>query len=160
MNWLDILLLLPLLIGLVRGLMHGFISEIITFLVVILGVLGARIAAPPFSAWMLLQFAWPQGVCDVVAYVLVFLGIAIILSILARLLTKLMKAIHLSWANRLFGGVFGIVKYGVLVLLVVFVIHKTDEAFHYLDESPVVQTSVVYPQMVKATDVVLSFSWK
>lgn len=149
MNWLDVILLLPLLVGLVRGLMRGLISEIIAIVVVILGVIGARFAAPPFSAWLLAQFAWPQGVCDVVAYTLVFLAIAIILSILARFLTKLLRKIHLGWANRLFGGLFGMAKYGILVLVAVFIMDKTNEAFHYLDKSPVVQSSVVYPQMVK-----------
>ncbi len=160
MNWLDVLLVLPLLIGLVRGLMRGFISEIIAIVVVILGVLGARFGAPSFSEWLLHQFTWPQGVCDVVAYTLIFLAIAILLSIMAKGLTRFMRAIHLGWANRLFGGVFGICKYGVLVLLVVFVTDKTNEAFHYMDDAPVVNTSVVYPQMVKATHAILSFTGK
>lgn len=160
MNWLDILLVLPLVVGLVRGLMRGFISEIIAIVVVILGVLGARLAAPTCSAWFMQQFAWPQGVCDIVAYTLVFLAIAVILSVIARLLTKFLRAIHLGWANRLLGGVFGICKYGIIVLLAVFILDKTNEAFNYLDEAPVVKTSVVYPQMVQATHVLLSFSGK
>jgi membrane protein required for colicin V production len=160
MNWLDILLVLPLVVGLVRGLMRGFISEVIAIVVVILGVLGARLAAPTCSAWCLQQFAWPQGVCDVVAYTLVFLAIAVILSVIARLLTKFLRAIHLGWANRLLGGAFGICKYGIIVLLAVFILDKTNEAFHYLDEAPVVKTSVVYPQMVQATHALLSFSGK
>ena len=160
MNWLDILLVLPLVFGLVRGLMRGFISEIIAIVVVILGVLGARYGASTFSAWLLCQFAWPQGVCDVVAYTLLFLGIAIVLSVLARLLTKFMRAIHLGWANRLFGGLFGMVKYGLIVLVVVFVMDKTNDAFQWQDESPVVNTSVVYPHMLKATHALLSFAGK
>lgn len=154
MNWLDVLILLPLLVGLVRGLMRGLISEIIAIVVVILGVLGSRFAAPPFSAWLLKQFAWPEGVCDVVAYVLLFLVIAIILSILARLLTKFLRAIHLGWANRLLGGLFGLCKYGILVLIAVFVMDKTNEAFHWLDKSPVVQSSVMYPKLVKACAII------
>ena len=138
--------------------MRGLISEIIAIVVVILGVLGAKLWAPPFSKWLLTQFAWPQGVCDVVAYTLLFLGIAIVLSILARLLTKFMRAIHLGWANRLLGGLFGMAKYGLLVLVAVFVMDKTNEAFHWLDEAPVVKSSVVYPPMVKATHALLSFS--
>ena len=160
MNWLDVLLLLPMLFGLVRGLMRGFISEIIAIVVVILGVLGARIWGAQLSAWLLAQFAWPQGVCDAVAYTLLFLAIAVILSILARLLNKLMKAINLGWANRLAGGVFGLAKYGIVVLVAVFALNKTNESFHYLDDAPVVQTSVVYPQLVKATDAILSLSWQ
>ena len=148
MNWLDILLLLPLLVGLVRGIMRGLISEVIAIVVVILGVIGAKLWAPPFSQWLLKQFAWQPSVCDIVAYVLLFLAIAIVLSILAKLLTKLMKAIHLGWANRIFGGIFGIAKFGILVLIVVFVMDKTNRSFHWLDESPVVKSSVIYPKMV------------
>jgi len=157
-NWLDILLVLPLVVGLVRGLMRGFISEIIALVVVILGVLGAKLWAKPFSAWLLAQFAWPQGVCDVVAYTLVFLGIAIVLSIIARILNKFLRAINLGWANRLIGGVFGLCKYGLLVLIAVFVMDRTNESFHWIDNAPIVRTSIVYPQMVQATHALLSFS--
>ena len=157
-NWLDVLLVLPLLFGLVRGLMRGFISEIIAIVVVILGVLGAKIWASAFSAWMLSQFAWPQGVCDIVAYALLFLGIAIVLSLIAKLLQKFLRAIHLGWANRLLGGVFGVCKYGLLVLFAVFIMDKTNESLHWADEAPIVKSSIVYPQMVKATHALLSLS--
>ena len=157
-NWLDILLILPLVVGLVRGLMRGLISEIIAIVVVILGVLGARFGAPTFSAWLLTQFAWPQGVCDVIAYTLLFLGIAIVLAILARLLTKFMKAIHLGWANRLAGGLFGVAKYGLIILVIVFVMDRTNDAFHWLDGAQVVKDSVIYPLFVKATHALLSFA--
>ena len=149
MNWLDVLLLLPLLVGLVRGIMRGLISEIIAILVVILGVLGARFWGHAFSRWLLIQFAWPQGVCNVVAYTLLFLGIAVVLTIIARGLTKFMRAIHLSWANRIFGGLFGMAKYGILVLVVVFAMDQTNQAYHWIDDSPVVKTSIVYHKMVK-----------
>lgn len=131
--------------------MRGLVSEIIAIAVVILGVLGSRIWAQSFSAWLLQQFAWPAEVCDVVAYILIFLTIAIVLSILAKLLHKFLRAIHLGWANRLLGGAFGLCKYGIIVLIVVFAMDKTNEHYHWLDNSPVVKTSVVYPQMVKMT---------
>ena len=160
MNWLDVLLVLPLIFGLIRGLMRGLISEIIAIVVVILGVLGARFGAPAFSGWLLSQFAWPQGVCDVVAYILLFLAIAIVLAIVAKLLNKFMKAIHLGWANRLAGGLFGTAKYALIVLVVVFAMDRTNDALHWLDDAPVVNESIVYPYMVHATDALLSFAGK
>jgi len=158
MNWLDVLIVLPILVGLVRGLMRGFISEIIAFVVVILGVLGARLIAPPFSAGLLALFDWPEPVCDVVAYTLVFLLIAIGLAIAAKLLNKFLKAIHLGWANRTAGALVGMLKYGLIVLVVVFVMDRTNDSFHYLDDAEVVQTSFFYPKFVKITDAILSFS--
>ena len=156
MNWLDVLILLPLLVGLVRGLMRGLISEVIAFAVVILGVLGAHFAAPAASAWLLTQFAWPKGACDVIAYIVTFLSIAIVLSIAARLLTKFLRAIHLGWANRLFGALFGMCKFAILVMVVIFVMDKTNESFHWQEKSPVIKTSLVYPYALKATHAVLS----
>lgn len=158
MNWLDVLIVLPVLVGLVRGLMRGFVSEIIAFVVVILGALVARLVAPGVSQWLACQFAWPQGTCDVVAYVVVFLAVAVVLSLLAKALNKLLKAIHLGWANTLLGGVFGMCKYGLIVLIAVFIMSRTNDAYHYLDEAEVVQTSVLYPKVVKATHVLLSVS--
>lgn len=160
MNWLDVILVLPLIVGLVRGLIHGLISEIIAIVVMVLGVVGAKLWAAPFSAFLLAQFAWPKGVCDVVAYTLLFLAIAVVLSILARWIYKLIRAIHLGWANRILGGAFGLAKYGLLVLIAVFILDRTNDSLHYLDEAPVVKTSVVYPQMVKLTHALLSFSGK
>ena len=61
-NWLDVILLLPLLVGLVRGLMRGLVSEIIAILAVILGVLTARLWASRFSEWLCCQFQWPVHV--------------------------------------------------------------------------------------------------
>ncbi|MCR5049669.1 MAG: CvpA family protein [Paludibacteraceae bacterium] len=160
MNWLDVLLLLPLLVGLVRGLMRGLISEIIAILVLIFGVLGARYTGPEFSRWLLHQFAWPQAVCDVVAYTLIFLGIAIVLTIIARGLTKFIRAIHLSWANRVFGGIIGLIKYGLAVLIVIFIMDRTNQAYHWLDDWPVARTSVVYHKMVKIERVLVQKAMK
>ena len=150
MNWFDVLLLLPLLVGLVRGLMRGLVSEVIAIVVVVLGVLGAHLAAPSFSAWLVKQFHWTAEVSDITAYVLIFLTIAILLSILAKLLSKLLKAIHLGWANRLLGGLFGVCKFAMLVLIAVFVMEKTNKSFHWMDKAKVVKTSVVYPYAVEA----------
>ena len=150
LNWLDILILVPLLVGLVRGLMRGFVSEVIGLAVVILGVLGSRMFAPPFSAWLLKQFAWKAEVCDIVAYILVFLAIGIVLSMIGALLSKLLKAIHLGWLNRLLGSVVGLAKLAIVVLLAVFVMERTNRQFHWMDKSEVVQTSKVYPYCVQA----------
>lgn len=129
--------------------MRGLVSEVIAIVVVVLGALGSRMLAPSFAAWLLRQFAWPDEVCDVVAYVLIFLAIAIALSVLAKILHRFLQAIHLGWANRLLGGLFGACKYGIIVLIIVFAMDRTNAHYHWLDKSPVVKTSVVYPQAVK-----------
>lgn len=158
MNWLDILIILPFIFFITKGVIRGFVSEIIAFVVVIFGALLARLVAPPISRGLQSAFAWPAGVCDVGAYVIIFISVAIGLAILAKVLKIAMKAIHLAWADRVLGGVIGAFKGFLLVVLIVFILDRTNDEFHYLDNAPVVQESVLYPIMVDVTDGVLSFS--
>ena len=125
MNWLDVLIILPLLFGLVRGLMRGLVSEVIAIAVVILGALGSRMWASQFSAWLLRQFAWPTEVCDVVAYILLFLAIAIFLSILAKLLLLINTAYTSPTINcikiiKLFNKKIGLLLFFIYYFISIF----------------------------------------
>lgn len=131
-SWLDIVLLLPLLIGLVKGLIKGVIAELMAIVAILLGILGARLWGGGFAAWMLHQFAWPQAVCNAVAYTLLFIVIALLTNLLARLLSRLMKAIHLGALNRIAGGLFGIAKWAIVVLALVFCLGQLDRNFHFI----------------------------
>lgn len=156
MTWLDIVILLPLLIGLVRGTMKGLITEIIAIAAVILGFIGAKIWGKVFSAWLLNQFTWPQPVCDAIAYALLFLGIAVALNIVGRLLSKLLKAIKLAWVNRLLGATFGVIKWGLIVLAIVFCVNKLDEQFKFL-QPELKKQSIIYSEAVKLADQALDY---
>ena len=156
MTWLDVVILLPLLIGLVRGFMKGLITEIIAILAVVLGFIGAKLWGQAFSAWILTQFTWPQAVCDAVAYALLFLGITIALNIVGRLISKLLKAIHLGWINRLLGALFGTVKWALVVLALVFCINKLDTQFSFL-QPELKSSSLLYETAVKYADKALDY---
>ena len=145
MSWLDIIILLPLLIGLVRGLMKGLVIEITSIVAIILGIVGSRLWGAMFATWLLNQFAWPESVCVVLAYALLFLGISILLHLVAKLLTKLFKKVSLGWLNRLLGGLFGTLKWGMIVLVMVLCIHQLDKQFEFIQKD-LKQQSVVYMQ--------------
>ena len=155
MTWLDIVILLPLLVGLVRGLMKGLITELIAIAAVVLGFVGARLWGDVFSQWIVEQFTWPQPICDAVAYALLFVGIALVLNIVGRIISKLIKAIHLGFINRLLGGLFGAAKWAIVVVVLVFCVHSLDQRFHFLKKEIIAQ-SVVYPKAVEFATFVLS----
>jgi membrane protein required for colicin V production len=81
----------------------------------------------------------------VLAYALLFLGISILLHLVAKLLTKLFKKVSLGWLNRLLGGLFGIIKWGIIVLAIVLCIHQLDKQFNFIQKD-LKQKSVVYMQ--------------
>lgn len=143
MSWLDIIILLPLLLGLVRGIMRGLINELTAIAAIVVGMIGTKLWGAAFSAWLIQQFAWPEAVCSVVAYALLFLGITLALNLVARLITKLFKAAQLGWINRILGGLFGTAKWAVIVLVIVLCVHRLDDQFHFFEEE-LKQQSIVY----------------
>jgi membrane protein required for colicin V production len=145
MSWLDIVILLPLLIGLVRGLMKGLVIEIASIVAIVLGYVGSRLWGAVFAAWLIKQFSWPETVCMVVAYALLFISISIILHILARLLSKLFQKVSLGWLNRLLGGVFGVLKWAIIILTLVLCLHRLDEQFQFIQED-LKEQSIIYMQ--------------
>lgn len=155
MNWIDALIFLALGFGIVRGLMKGLVTELIAILAVVLGVVGARLWGHQFSHWCMAQFTWPEAVCDVVAYVLLFLAITVVCNIVGKLLSRLLKAIHLGWANRLLGAVFGCAKWAVVVLVLVFLMDTLDQHFHIL-KTEVKNSSITYKPAVNTAHACLS----
>lgn len=151
MTWIDILILLPLLIGLIRGLMRGLVVELTAIVAIILGFVGAHLWGANLAVWFTLQFTWPEAVCSVVAYALLFLGITILLNIAAKLLSKLFKAIYLGWLNRLFGALFGLTKWAAIVLFIVLCIHRLDQQFHFFNEE-LKQQSTIYNQITPLSE--------
>ena len=143
MSWLDILILLPLLIGLVRGLMKGLIVEVVSIAAIVLGFLGAKWWSAGFASWLMQQFEWNETACIVVAYALLFAGIALGLNIVARLLSKLFQKIQLGWINRLLGGVFGTAKWGIVIVALVLCVHNLDKQFQFI-QPELREKSVVY----------------
>ena len=143
MSWLDILILLPLLIGLVRGLMKGLIVEVVSIAAIVLGFLGAKWWSAGFASWLMQQFEWNETACIVVAYALIFAGIALGLNIIARLLSKLFQKIQLGWINRLLGGVFGTAKWGIVIVALVLCVHNLDKQFQFI-QPELREKSVVY----------------
>ena len=143
MTWLDILILLPLLIGLIRGLMKGLIVEVTSIVAIILGFLGAKLWSATFASWLIQQFEWSETACIVVAYALLFAGIALALNLVARLLSKLFQKIQLGWLNRLLGGIFGTAKWGIVIVALVLCVHNMDKQFQFI-QPELKEKSVVY----------------
>ena len=154
---LDIFIVIPLLWGLIRGVVKGFITEMMAILAIILGIVGARAWGLMLATWITQQTNWTLPVCQAVAYIVLFLGITIALSLLATILSKLFKAIHLDGINRILGGLFGLLKWGLLIMVVVFCVHLLDMQFHFLSGN-LVENSRLYPLFVEWSSALFSSS--
>jgi len=114
MNGLDFVVIgilsFSMLLGLWRGLLYEVLSLLGWPIAIILSKLSAASVAP------LIPLA-QEEMRVMAAYALVFIAALIVWGIVARLIAKMLKAIGSDWADRAMGGLFGVMR-GVLVVLV------------------------------------------
>ncbi len=122
MSVLDIILGALLLFGLVRGFMKGLFVEVASLLALVAGVYGA-IHFSNFAADLLQsRFDWSEKTINITAFAITFVIIVLAISLAGKALTKIADFAALGIINKLLGGVFGALKIGLIlsVLLIVY----------------------------------------
>lgn len=143
MATLDIILLIPLVYGLIRGFFRGFFKEVASLVGVILGIFAAKWFGLDFAAFLQTQFGWSLQVAQPAAYILLFLVVAIALNIVAWLFGKLLSAASLGWANKLAGGLFGLLKFALVMSLLLNCFARINDVTHWTD-AETLERSVLY----------------
>lgn len=150
MSYIDIIIALPIIYGIIRGLMRGVVTEVLAIVGIILGIVVARIYAGEAAVWLQQISSWDINLLKPIASFSIFIIVALICKLLARLLTKLFKLIALGWLNRLIGGLFGAAKWILIIAIIVTCIDMLDGVLHFI-RPEVKEASTLYPLAVKLT---------
>lgn len=114
------IMLVSLLFGLWRGLVYEVLSLLGWPIAFVLSKLFANDVAP------LMTMVQEALLRVSVAYALVFIAALIVWGVLVWLLSRLVKAIGLGWLDRVLGGLFGVLRGGLVILAVVWLAGLTD----------------------------------
>ena len=127
MNIFDVIVLIILLYGLMMGLIKGFIIEVAGIIALILGVTGsfkfARILEVSLNSYV----DWSPKTIQIASFIILFIIIIYAVSLLAKMITKTLKIIALGIINRIFGGIFGLLKWCVILSSLVLVSQEINE---------------------------------
>ncbi len=118
LGWIDITALGIVLVFFVLGLFHGLIwqvSRIITLILAYLisGAYGGLVASK-IQPWFNADLS--ADIPRYAAYAVVFVAVVIVVSLIAYFIEKLIERAGLSFYNRIFGGVLGVITGGCIVL--------------------------------------------
>ena len=122
MNYLDIIIAVPLLYGLIKGFSNGLVKEVTSLLALFIGVY----VAINFSEYLEPKFIdildGYQEFVPVLAFGVLFLVSVLCIKTLGYFIDKLTKVLALGVFSRLFGGVFGFLKVVVIFSFLLFFI--------------------------------------
>lgn len=108
MNWFDLLIGILLLIAFINGYRKGLIMQLVGLATLVLAaIFGGRLAEKILPEIHRLIDITPVA-ARVLSFVLVFALIAIVLSLVGKMLQKFIDVVLLSFINRLLGAVIAV----------------------------------------------------
>ena len=131
MNFLDIVIILPLLYGAWIGFRKGLIIEVCTLLAFVLGIWGGINFSEYVSDWIADNVDVDTEYLPIVAFTITFLAVGALVFFAGKAIEKLINLAALKPLNKLGGLGFGIVKF-VFVLsvgLVILEAYDSQSAF-------------------------------
>ncbi|OFZ65949.1 MAG: hypothetical protein A2V79_03325 [Betaproteobacteria bacterium RBG_16_56_24] len=114
MTGFDFIVLTILLVSLLIGLWRGLLHEVLSLLGWPIAFVLSRLSADSIA--LLLPMV-EETMRIAAAYALVFVAALIVWGILTRMMSKLLKAMGSDWTDRAMGGMFGIARGGLVVLV-------------------------------------------
>ena len=105
MNYVDIFISIFLIYGFIKGLYKGFIIEIASVVGLLLGIYLATQHSGNLSNYLISKqfFSWKEGYVIILSNVILFILTILIVSILGKVATKLVKLVALGLFNKILG---------------------------------------------------------
>jgi len=139
-NYFDIFVIIAMAFFFIKGAYSGFFEEISGIAAIILSIILLRMygssTAEFIGKYSSSSLNYPFAIIFIV--VGCFIGV----SIVAKILSKIMQVTFTGWINRLFGAIFGIVKGLLLTGIVAFILSW------FLKDDPLVTTSQSIPYLL------------
>ncbi|MGY0391068.1 CvpA family protein [Bizionia sp. KMM 8389] len=134
MTVIDIILVAFLGLGLVRGFLKGFFVEIASLVALIAGIYGA-IHFSFYAAELLIEYVdWNEQTINVAAFAITFIVIVLVIALAGKALTKLANFAALGILNKLLGALFGVVKMGLILSVLLNVFDVMNSTITFVDE--------------------------
>jgi membrane protein required for colicin V production len=120
MNWLDLVIIIVLIVGILHGLKTGIVRQVISLIALVAAILLSGALANwihscihPFvhedNSW------FSHGVQFAIYYVIAFLIIISIFSLLAGLVDKIINFTPVGILNKLLGAIFGLLMWALCI---------------------------------------------
>jgi membrane protein required for colicin V production len=120
MNEVDIAILVVIGLSCLFGLWRGLIKEVLSLVTWIAALLVARVYSQTLSDLMTGMIE-NEGARYVAAFASLFVIVMMLGTLLNHLMSKLLTISGLKFADRVFGGVFGVARGVIIVLVIMFI---------------------------------------
>lgn len=137
---LDIILAVLLVYGLYKGFTKGFFVEVASLVSLLVGLYGAIHFSYFIGDWLKTKVAWDAKYIQIVAFALTFIVILMAVSLVGKLLTKIIDAAQLGFLNKIAGAAFGVAKVGLIVSVILNIFGKMNDSIPFVKQETLDKT--------------------
>lgn len=151
MNYLDILLFIPIAYGAWRGFKKGFIIELFTLLALLVGIYAGIHFSDFISEILKEKLGLGSKYLPAIAFTITFLGVGAMVYFGGKMLEKAIKVVALGPLNKIAGLLFGAIKMLFILSALIVILESIDEKNDFFPQDlkdsslfyhPVKQTSL------------------
>lgn len=140
---IDIVLIALLGFGLIRGFFKGLFVEVASLVALIAGIYGAIHFSYYVADLLIEHVEWSEKTINITAFAITFIIIVLIVALAGKALTKLADFAALGFLNKLLGGVFGLLKMGLILSILLIIFDKINNTITFVDEEHT-KNSILY----------------
>ena len=145
MGAIDIVILACFLPAVVLGLKRGLVGQIVALAVVVLGIHLSLKFSDPLQARLAQAVSWEPFWIKAVSFTVIFLTVSLVLSLLGKLVEKVLKVAMLGWINRLLGMLVAVVAAALVVGTLVYIVNSANELLQFLPEEQIARSRFYTP---------------
>lgn len=150
MNFVDILILIPLGYAGWKGFQRGIIIEVFTLLALLVGIY-AGIHFSDFTAnWLKETFGWDSEYLPVIAFTFTFLGIGAMVYFAGKMIEQMARVTALTPVNKFFGIIFAVLKMTYFISVFLVLLESYDEKGDFLP-AKIKEKSLLYTPVLKVS---------
>ena len=135
MNFMDVLIVLPIIFGAYRGFKNGFVMEVFLLLALFVGLYAGVNFSEFLSDTLEKWFGWDNPYLPIITFSIIFIAIGAMIYFLGITLDKLIRAVKLTLINKIFGGVFSTLKTLYFVSITLILISAYDKGGSFIPET-------------------------
>lgn len=156
MGTLDIILLVCFIPSIVTGLRKGFIEQLVNLAAIVVSAWAAFKFSTLLADWMLGFMKINGKVVQIIAFVLIVIGVAWALILLGKLISNAAKALSIGWLDRLLGLLFSVLKTLLLLGMAISALEGLNSQWNIFDPASL-EDSWVYVGIRDVAGTILPF---
>ncbi|NQX80443.1 MAG: CvpA family protein [Flavobacteriaceae bacterium] len=134
MNYIDIIVLVILGISLYKGTKNGLLIEVFSLLSLVLGVYCTIHYSQAFQTFLQEHIEINDKYAYIISLASLFCLTVFAVSLIGKMLTKVLESIALGSINKILGAVFSILKSFIIISIVFAIILFVNDSLSFIDK--------------------------